>query len=173
MLSLAFSVVTHLEKNYEVFSCDTYRVDQQCCLSGDPPETLRRGSPDFLAQSLVIPAIYTKFKLITHKFKLEFCIYGWNYQWLRQKIRRPPAGGSPDDFRRDNIAGPHSISYLTKVRKIENRGLDSTGALASAILKEKVILCTVVKIIRDTKKLKILLTFSTRNIKILTRSLQK
>ena len=83
------------------------------------------------------------------------------------------SGGSPDDFRRDNIAGPHGISYLTKVRKIENRGLDSTGALASAILKEKVILCTVVKIIRDTKKLKILLTFSTRNIKILTRSLQK
>ena len=36
---------------------------------------------------------------------------------LAQKIRRPPAeglwgvsGGSPDDFRRDNIAGPHGIS---------------------------------------------------------------
>ena len=66
------------------------------------------------------------------------------------------------------------ISYLTKVRKIQNRGLDSTGAmgaLASAILREKVILCTVVKIVRDMKKLKILLTFSTRNNKILTRSL--
>ena len=66
--------------------------------------------------------------------------------------------------------------YLTKVRKIQNRGLDSTGAmgaLASAILREKVILCTVVKIVRDMKKLKILLTFSTRNIKIQTRSLQK
>ena len=48
--------------------------------SGDPPETLRRGSPDFLAKSLVIPAIYTKFKLMAHKFKLEFCINGWNYQ---------------------------------------------------------------------------------------------
>ena len=65
------------------------------------------------------------------------------------------------------------ISYLTKVRKIQNRGLDSTGALASAILREKVILCTVVKINRDMKKLKSLSTFSTRNIKILTRSLQK
>ena len=64
--------------------------------------------------------------------------------------------------------------YLTKVRKIQNRGLDSPmGALASAILREKVILCTVIKIIRDMKKLKILLTFSTRNIKIQTRSLQK
>ena len=34
------------------------------------------------------------------------------------------------------------------------------GALASAILREKVILCTVVKIIRDMKKLKILLSFN-------------
>ena len=32
-------------------------------LSGDPLETLRRGSPDFLAKALIIPAIYTKFKL--------------------------------------------------------------------------------------------------------------
>ena len=48
--------------------------------SGDPPETLRRGSPDFLAKSLVIPAIYTKFKLKFVSDKLEFCIYVWNYQ---------------------------------------------------------------------------------------------
>ena len=59
--------------------------------SGDPPETLRRpsgdppktplgGSPDFLAKSLVIPAIFTKFKLKFVSDKLEFCIYGWNYQ---------------------------------------------------------------------------------------------
>ena len=53
-----------------------YRVDQQCC----PGRNHCGGSPDFLAKSLVIPTKYTKFKLITHKFKLEFCIYGWNYQ---------------------------------------------------------------------------------------------
>ena len=41
---------------------------------GDPP----RGVPwIFLAKSLVIPAIYIKFKLIAHKFKLEFRKYGW------------------------------------------------------------------------------------------------
>ena len=56
------------------------------------------------------------------------------------------------------------ISYLTKVRKIQNRGLDSMVALASTILREKVILCAVVKINRDMKKLKSLLTFSTRNM---------
>ena len=44
-------------------------------------------------KSLVIPAIYTKFKLMAHKFKLKFCMR--------------VSGGSPDDFRRDNIAGSH------------------------------------------------------------------
>ena len=42
--------------------------------------TAKIGSPDFLAKSLVIPTKYSKFQLIAHKFKLEFCIYGWNYQ---------------------------------------------------------------------------------------------
>ena len=68
---------------------------------------------DFLAKSMVVPAIFTKFKLIAHKFKLAFCIYDWNYQWFSQKIQRPPRGGSPggspDDFRQDNIDGPHGI----------------------------------------------------------------
>ena len=56
---------------------NTYRVNQQCCPGGNRPETPR---PDFLAKSLVIPAIYTKFKLKFVSDKLEFCIYGWNYQ---------------------------------------------------------------------------------------------
>ena len=43
-------------------------------LSGDPPETLPGGSPDFLAKSLVIPAIYMKFKLKFVSDKLEFHI---------------------------------------------------------------------------------------------------
>ena len=34
-------------------------------------ETLFGGSPDFLAKSLVIPAIFRKYKLIANKFKLE------------------------------------------------------------------------------------------------------
>ena len=36
----------------------------------------------------------------------------WVCQWFSQNIRRPP-GGSPDNFRRDNIAGSHS-TYLMK-----------------------------------------------------------
>ena len=72
-----------------------YRVDQQCC----PGRNHRGGSPDFLAKSLVIPTKYTKFKLITHKFKLELHIYG--------------------DFRRDNIDGPHG-TQLTFTKIFEN-----------------------------------------------------
>jgi hypothetical protein len=45
-----------------------------------PPETPLGRSPDFLAKSLVIPAIFTKFKLKFVRDKIEFCIYGWNYQ---------------------------------------------------------------------------------------------
>ena len=59
----------------------------------------------FLAKSLVIPAVYMKFKLKLVSIKLEFHTYGWNYPWFSQKIRK----GSPDDFRRDNIAGSHGI----------------------------------------------------------------
>ena len=62
----------------------TYRVTQQCCPGGNRPETPRRPSAGglriFWAKSLVISAIYTKFKLIAHKCNFEFCIYGWNYQ---------------------------------------------------------------------------------------------
>ena len=45
----------------------------ECCPGRNRPETPLGGSPDFLAKSLVIPAI-------AHKFKLEFRKYGWNYQ---------------------------------------------------------------------------------------------
>ena len=70
-----------------------------CKLSGDPPETLRGGSPDFLAKSLVVPVIYMKFKLIDHKFNVYMAgITNDLASWC-----------SPDDFRRDNIAGPHGI----------------------------------------------------------------
>ena len=54
-----------------------YRVDQQCCPGGNRPGTPRGpprgGSPDFWAKSLVIPAVLDI-------DKLDFCIYGWNYQ---------------------------------------------------------------------------------------------
>ena len=62
---------------YFPISIIKYRVDQQCCPGGyrpgDPPR-------DFLGKSLVIPAIYTKVKLKFVSDKLEFCIFGWNYQ---------------------------------------------------------------------------------------------
>ena len=38
--------------------------------SGDHPQVVYGWSPDFLAKSLVIQAIYTKFKLIAHKFNV-------------------------------------------------------------------------------------------------------
>ena len=75
---------------------------------GDLLETHPRRRPlEILAKSLVIPAIYTKFKLIDHKFKLEFCIYidGITSD-LAKKSRDSP------DFRRDNIAGPHGSREL-------------------------------------------------------------
>ena len=76
-----------------------YRVAQQCCPGGNRPETPRRPSAGglriFWAKSLVIPAIYTKF--VSHK--LEFCIYGWNYQWFSPKNPETPCGGSLGGFR--------------------------------------------------------------------------
>jgi hypothetical protein len=52
-------------------------VDRQCCPSGNRPETPLGRSPDFWAKSLVIPAIFTKFKLKFVSDKLEFCICIW------------------------------------------------------------------------------------------------
>ena len=84
-----------------------YRVAQQCCPGGNRPETPRRPSAGglriFWVKSLVILAIYTK-------IKLKFVYMAVITSDLAQKIRRPSAG-SPDDFRRDNIAGPHGMSF--------------------------------------------------------------
>ena len=80
-----------------------YHVDQQCCPGGNRPETTWRPPAGFF-----FPAEpFVKFV----NDKLEFHIYGWNYQLFSQKIRKPPAGGlrimASDDFCRDNIAEPH------------------------------------------------------------------
>ena len=89
-------------KNYFCFllfqqSKKTYRVTQQCCPGGNRPET--PGLRIFWAKSLVIPAIYTNFKLMAHKFKLEFCINGWNYQWFSPKNPETLRRGSPGGLR--------------------------------------------------------------------------
>ena len=91
-VDLTFIILVPFALQYSK-SVSAYRVDRQCCPSGNRPETLWRpsgdpptpetplgGSPDFLAKSLVIPAKFTKFKLKFVSDKLEFCIYGWNYQ---------------------------------------------------------------------------------------------
>ena len=66
-----------------------YRVNQQCCPGGNCSETPRRPSVGvsgglriFLAKSLVILPIYTKFKLELASDKLKFHVYSWNYQWF-------------------------------------------------------------------------------------------
>ena len=77
-----------------------------------PPGDHLRVVSDFLAKSLVIAAIYTNFKLIAHKFNV--CMAGitsylakksGDYLWVL-------SGWSPDDFRLDNIAGPHGILIM-------------------------------------------------------------
>ena len=86
-------LVDHLNKTINKLGSDSmpilaskykYPVDQQFCPSRNCPETPRgppAGGPQiFWLKSLVIPAEYTKFKLITHKLKLEFHMHVWNYQ---------------------------------------------------------------------------------------------
>ena len=79
-------------------------------LSGDPPETLRGGSPDFLAKSLANPDKIFK-KNAKKNFFWKFCL---DLPVILARISGDPpqrvSGGSPDNFRRDNIAGPHGIS---------------------------------------------------------------
>ena len=58
------------------------------------------------AKSLVIPAIYTKFNLTN--LSLNF-VYMAGITSDLAKNPETPRGGSPDDFRRDNIAGPHGM----------------------------------------------------------------
>ena len=85
LCNLNFQNIVFLKNHIKIIiPCGPAMLSQRK-LSGDPQF--------FLAKSLVIPAIYTKFKLIAHKCKLEFCIYGWNYQWFSQKIWRSPTEG--------------------------------------------------------------------------------
>ena len=80
-------------------------------LSGDPPETLRGGSPDILAK--ITGKSRENFqKKIFFAFFLKI-LSGFASD-LAKKSGDPPrrvSGGSPDNFRRDNIAGPHGICY--------------------------------------------------------------
>ena len=79
-------------------------MDQLCCPAGGL-WVVSGWSPDFLAKSLVVTAIYMKFKLIDHKFNVYMAgITSDLASWW-----------SLDDFRRDNIAGPHGILEKGKV----------------------------------------------------------
>ena len=75
-------------------------------LSGDHPRELS----DFLAQLLVIPSIYKKFKLIFHNFKLYMYIAGITSDPAKKSEN--PRRGSPDDFRWHKIAGPHGMYFF-------------------------------------------------------------
>ena len=94
--------------------------------SGDPPETPPRGV--FGKMGYVTGKSRQKFQKIF--FFLNFEKFGWNYQLFSQNIRRPPgdpprrvSGGSPDNFRRDNIAGSHDKLSIYKrtvvIRKVD------------------------------------------------------
>ena len=60
------------------------------------PAEIVRGSPDFLAKSLANPD-----KTFKKKFFLKI-LSGFS-----SDLAKGVSGGSPDDFRRGNIAGPH------------------------------------------------------------------
>ena len=59
-------------------------------LSGDPPETLRGGSPDILAKRTGKSRQNFQKKFF---FAFFFDNFVWICQWFSQKIRRPPAEG--------------------------------------------------------------------------------
>ena len=89
-----------------------YRVNQQCCPGGNCPETLRGWCPDILAKSLANPENSFNFFII-------IILSGFTSD-LAKKSGDPPrgvSGGSPDDFRRDIIAGPHGTynPHITSV----------------------------------------------------------
>ena len=87
-------------------------------ISGNPPETSRGGSPGglriFWLKSLANPDKIFK--------KIFFCIFlkilsGFASD-LAKKSGDPPrgvSGGSPDDFRWDNIDGPHGMNTVLKM----------------------------------------------------------
>jgi hypothetical protein len=74
-------------------------------LYGDHLRVVSWWSLDFLAKSLVILSIYTKFKLIAHKFNVYMA--GITIDLAKKSGDHPQvvSGWSPDD----NIAGPHNI----------------------------------------------------------------
>ena len=76
-------------------------------LSGDHPETTRGWSPDFLAKPRVIPAVYT---LNLWAINLNFVYMAGITSDLAKKSGHHPettSRWSLNDFRLDNIAGPH------------------------------------------------------------------
>ena len=85
-------VLKQLLEDGQCFILNKYRVDQQCC-------------PGWSLDFLAIPAIYTKLKLIAHKFKI----------YVTSDLAKKSgvvSGWTPDDFRRDNIAGPHGTAVI-------------------------------------------------------------
>ena len=86
---MAFEITCHyMSLLFIPFRNHPYRVDHQCCPGGNCPETPRRPSAGglriFWLKSLDLPVIYPK-------------------------NPETPRGGPPDDFRRDNIDGPHGM----------------------------------------------------------------
>ena len=86
-------------------------MNHHCCSGGNHLETPLGGSPDFLAKSLANPD-----KISKRKEKNLFKILSGFASDLAKISGDPPgdpprrvSGGSPDHFRRDNIAGSHGI----------------------------------------------------------------
>ena len=76
-----------------IFAIHIYRVNQQCCPVG-------RGSPDILAKSLANPDKIFIFLKILSAFASDLAKKSGN-----------PCGGTPHDFRRDNIDGSHGMPF--------------------------------------------------------------
>ena len=99
-------------------------------LSGDPPETLRGGSPDILAKITGKSRQNFQKKIFFYIFVKILSGFASD---LAKKSGDPPrrvSGGSPDNFRRDITAGPHGSSSGTVPLKpkgqeisIENDGV--------------------------------------------------
>ena len=107
-----------------------YRVAQQCCPGGNRPETPgdppRGGHRNILAKLMAIPAICNSSSPLTN-LSLNFVYMPGITSDLAQKIQRPPAEGlrgSPDDFRRDNIAGSHGMLHLALPKRLINCSLN-------------------------------------------------
>ena len=90
-----------------------YRVNHQCCPGGNRPETPWRPPVEGLWIFLLNHwQIQTKFSKKNFFFCIFLKILSGFASDFSQNIRRPPEtlrGGSPDNFRRDNIACPHGM----------------------------------------------------------------